>query len=524
MPQAPPEPIDRPLMVGTAIVVVAAAVIRWHNIGDHSLWLDEIGEAVVAQSNGIDFLGGVRSHAGAAPLDYLGVKAVMGVLGSSTIAVRMWSFAAGVLAVLATLFAARELTGSNRVALVAALLLAGSPFHVFYSQEARFYSLATLMAALILWSFARADRLGGRRDWALYGGIVVAGLYTHYFLGLIVAIQGAWLLWRSIAEGGWRRKGRAGVAVLVRRMAPFVVSAAVAGIVFLPWFLYAVGHQVGADYGYEPNPPLSPDQIAIVVTNLIAPHAASETAAGTTATRAGAVATAGVLVLAILGLLLTRRATLLVPAAVALLAVPFAYLANAISSYTFAERQVIMILPALALLAGSGIVRLAAAVSSAVARRRRLEPRRVEPVLIAFLVAILAIAAVPSMRAVYAGTWRIKEDWRAASAAVAARPCAGLVYGNINPMYRFGFAWYQPQLLERAIQITPGEPVLTVLARTDLRPDDQIVILRDTANVFVRGIGGLTEITSHLKRRGFVGRDYTPRLRVFWNPAGCGPS
>lgn len=70
------------LIVG---LLAVGAVLRWQNIGDTSLWLDELSQVTVARADGAEFLAGVRSHTAAAPLDYLGTKLMLGMPGSTTV-------------------------------------------------------------------------------------------------------------------------------------------------------------------------------------------------------------------------------------------------------------------------------------------------------------------------------------------------------------------------------------------------------------------------------------------------------
>ena len=73
-------------------IVVLGAILRWHEIGRQSLWLDEIWEADTASlpfRHG--FLESVRSQTAAAPLDYLGVKVAIRLLGHGTVAPRVWA-------------------------------------------------------------------------------------------------------------------------------------------------------------------------------------------------------------------------------------------------------------------------------------------------------------------------------------------------------------------------------------------------------------------------------------------------
>ncbi|MGH8985279.1 MAG: glycosyltransferase family 39 protein, partial [Acidimicrobiia bacterium] len=125
------------------------------------------------------------------------------VVGDGELAVRLPSIAAGV-ALVPLLYATGRELFDRRTGLVAAALGAVAPLAVWYSQEARMYSLYMLFALAAVWAQARALRRGGTSDWALYGVATAALLWTQYFAVLQVAAQQAVFavaLWRRRREG-----------------------------------------------------------------------------------------------------------------------------------------------------------------------------------------------------------------------------------------------------------------------------------------------------------------------------------
>ena len=80
---------------------------------------------------------------------------------------------------------ARELAG-QRAGLIAAALVAVNPQLIFYSQEARAYSLLALLATLSFWAFLVARRDTGNRGLVLWALASAAALLTHYFAAFVV--------------------------------------------------------------------------------------------------------------------------------------------------------------------------------------------------------------------------------------------------------------------------------------------------------------------------------------------------
>ncbi len=91
----------------------------------------------------------------------------------------------------------------------ATLLLALSPFHIWYSQEARAYPLYLLMALLALGFLVRAARTDRWQDWAAYGVAAAAGIFTHYYFSILIAIGFIFLL---LQKRNWSALSRAAAA------------------------------------------------------------------------------------------------------------------------------------------------------------------------------------------------------------------------------------------------------------------------------------------------------------------------
>jgi 4-amino-4-deoxy-L-arabinose transferase-like glycosyltransferase len=219
-------------------VLLVAFGVRFHRLGDQSLWEDEIFTAIQASQPVAEMLKWTASDIHP-PGYYLLVGGVARLFGwadwiPSPVTDWLWrwlSAMAGTLAVAVTFRLGSGWFGRH-VGLSAALLLALSPVAVRYSQEARMHELLLLLAALSTWCLSRtlagpAERM--RWKWWLgYTAATVASLYTLYFGFVVLAAQAGWVaLW-------WlhrRQIGRAQAAP-----AHFLVSAAAALVIYLPWW------------------------------------------------------------------------------------------------------------------------------------------------------------------------------------------------------------------------------------------------------------------------------------------------
>lgn len=124
--------------------------------------------------------------------------------------------------------------GRRRILVVAVLLLALNPMHLFYSQEVRMYGLGLALssastACFWLW-LRRQNRGDSAAKWLLpamgYVVFTTAGLYTLYYFAFVPAGH---LLWALIH---FRRT--------LRRFWAVVAAQAVVALLYLPWIVYVV--------------------------------------------------------------------------------------------------------------------------------------------------------------------------------------------------------------------------------------------------------------------------------------------
>jgi mannosyltransferase len=191
--------LDRTNLALAAIVLVGLA-LRLYNLGGESLWLDETTSAMLTRRGPLSIIVERAKHCHA-PLYFLILDAWAALFGRGEFALRLPSAIFGITAI-PWLYRLASYVGGRRVGLLAALLLAVSPFHVFYSQEARMYSLAALLAIASMYYFLRLaeGRPGGSLRYYLSTLLL---LLSHNSGLIILAIQNLYclLIWRSAAGG-----------------------------------------------------------------------------------------------------------------------------------------------------------------------------------------------------------------------------------------------------------------------------------------------------------------------------------
>lgn len=146
--------------------------------------------------------------------------------GSSVWVIRSLSAVFSLLAFPCLYWLCLELFESPQVAWVAIALMAVSPFHVLYAQEARQYSMWTvtilLSSASLLWVMRHKSKFG----WVLYGATVALGFYTHYFALFVQIAHGIY-----IAAIESIRRGKTFIAYLLACFGGILIG--------LPWLLVA---------------------------------------------------------------------------------------------------------------------------------------------------------------------------------------------------------------------------------------------------------------------------------------------
>ena len=165
--RAPAEPQVRRPGLWLSLLVLGAAGLRFHGL-DAQLWLDEAAVLVgLGDRSPLETLFATPTRNNHL-LYTLSMFVATGLFGAEAWAARLPAALAGIATVPAVYALARNAL-SERDALLAAGLVAVSYHHVFFSQNARGYSMLLLWSVLATTMFMRAADRDAGRDWAFYG-------------------------------------------------------------------------------------------------------------------------------------------------------------------------------------------------------------------------------------------------------------------------------------------------------------------------------------------------------------------
>jgi predicted membrane-bound mannosyltransferase len=175
-------------------LTLLAAGLRLATLGVQSYHHDEIVTAsrVMRGSFGhaMDVVGFSES---APPLYYALGWAWAQVAGTGEFGLRSFSALAGIATVPVAYLLGLELR-NRRTGILAAALVAVNPMLVWYSQEARSYSLLILLTSVAALYFLRALEHGRRGDVLGWGAFSALALTTHYFAIFPIALEGVWIV------------------------------------------------------------------------------------------------------------------------------------------------------------------------------------------------------------------------------------------------------------------------------------------------------------------------------------------
>lgn len=164
--------------------------LRLFALSDKSLWTDELVTInnAVGMINLNSFFGHTQSDD--LPKFYSLLLKFWMFFGIKGEWLRSFSVLFGSLSIIVT-YAICRLIFDNKVALLAAFLVAISPLLILYDREIRMYPLFVFLSLLSTYYFILALRSGKKSCWILFSIVNILNLYTHYYAFLTIFVQ--WL-------------------------------------------------------------------------------------------------------------------------------------------------------------------------------------------------------------------------------------------------------------------------------------------------------------------------------------------
>lgn len=211
--------------IGLVVILVIGAAIRFYRLGAWSCWIDELYTFGRAQQP----WGSNLSN----PFLILS-RAALELFGHTPFALRFFPCLFGILTLLVIYALARRLFDA-RVAMVALLFAAFSPWHIYLSQFARAYSAVILFSLCALFFLHRFAKGGGPADLVLFLGLFLLAFSFHNTAAFVLVTALVFMLTAQLfprPPEGW----------MAKRVVPVVALGAALGLLFFPGFLRFVAH------------------------------------------------------------------------------------------------------------------------------------------------------------------------------------------------------------------------------------------------------------------------------------------
>lgn len=153
-----------------------------------SYWRDEAFSILLAQKPFLEIVRIVAQDY-SPPLYFFVLRIWMSMFGSTEIATRSLSFIFYLLTLITVYFFLRKFSSIRKRSLVLMMVLVGflHPLMSANAFEARMYTMSAWLTTLS-WYFLL------RKKWFFYALATVAGLFTQYFMVIIVGVQGLYLI------------------------------------------------------------------------------------------------------------------------------------------------------------------------------------------------------------------------------------------------------------------------------------------------------------------------------------------
>jgi 4-amino-4-deoxy-L-arabinose transferase-like glycosyltransferase len=160
-------------------ILTVSFLLRIWRLGYHDFWFDEIAS--------VDYVS-VPWYNWNAPLYWIMLHFWTKIFGISEFALRFPSVLCSFLTVMLVFLLGKSLF-DRKTALFATLLIGLSPFHLWYAQEARDYSMVLFFGTLSSYLLYWAAKEGDFKKYFFFAIVSLIGMYTNYFYIFLIIAQ-----------------------------------------------------------------------------------------------------------------------------------------------------------------------------------------------------------------------------------------------------------------------------------------------------------------------------------------------
>ena len=209
-------------------ITLIGAFLRFYNLGFNSLWLDEASTYSLSLGSIPQIWEATTAGEFNPPLFYW-VEHIMLVFGNNEITLRFIPALLGVLTIPLVYLTGKEFFDRN-VGIIAAAAFAFSPFLIFYSQEARAYSMMLFFITFAMVFYFKALKTNDVKNWALFGVLSALAFWSHFYAMVIIASLVLYALGMQIQK----------LQEDIRNLKPLALAIAVFTLICLPLIIITI--------------------------------------------------------------------------------------------------------------------------------------------------------------------------------------------------------------------------------------------------------------------------------------------
>jgi mannosyltransferase len=166
-------------------LTIAGLFLRLYNLGFNSIWLDEAA-TYNASIGSFSAIWQTMAAGDFNPPLFYWIEHVMLLLGNNEVILRFVPALFGILTIPVMYCAGKEFVDRN-AGIIAAAATTISPFLIYYSQEARAYSMALFFIAFAMVFYLRALKDNTVKNWALFGILSALAFWSHFYVFVLIA-------------------------------------------------------------------------------------------------------------------------------------------------------------------------------------------------------------------------------------------------------------------------------------------------------------------------------------------------
>ncbi len=220
--------------VAVLIALLAGYGLRLYRLGAESLWYDETVSAHLAQEAIPQLIAHTARDIhppGYYLLLHLWQRLVQPTPAFGLEFLYAWPSVFWGMVLMALIYALGRRLFDGKVATLGVIFAAGHPYHLWYSQEVRMYTLGAALALLVLWlGWNWLERPGSTKSLLGYALAAASGMYVLYYFAFLLIPVNLYVLaraWRQASDSG--RHGR------MARLLPWLGANLLALALWAPW-------------------------------------------------------------------------------------------------------------------------------------------------------------------------------------------------------------------------------------------------------------------------------------------------